>query len=206
MSTNINLRNLLHILKNDWLKKNQPKEYQTALDQYYQTPLHDIIKETVEWFKPYKGQNIYYEISIYNLRTMALDQIKELEQQFNKAATGVFALEYDNAATLILSDGYGYLYKMLLTKNGDTYQFNLWDDTGSNSLLAFNTKNKQLSGEEIRQIEKVMSNYQRGIINCSDCGKEIEKHEIAGRYFAGRYCKVCWEGKWRAIEAKETYD
>ena len=43
-------------------------------------------------------------------------------------------------------------------------------------------------------------------VNCSACDKEITYNEIAGRYFAGIYCKECWENKYKEIEAKETYE
>ena len=48
--------------------------------------------------------------------------------------------------------------------------------------------------------------YSHEIIRCSDCEVAMSKDEIAGRYFAGVYCSDCWERKWKAIEAAETYD
>jgi formamidopyrimidine-DNA glycosylase len=48
--------------------------------------------------------------------------------------------------------------------------------------------------------------YGRGYVRCSDCETKIKTSEIAGRYFAGVYCKDCWDGKWKAIEAKENYE
>lgn len=44
------------------------------------------------------------------------------------------------------------------------------------------------------------------IIYCSDCGKKMPKSEIAGHYFAGSYCKDCWEGYWKEKESKEDYN
>ena len=87
--------------------------------------------------------------------------------------------------------------------------FSLWDDF-SQSLGQFNLgenyKNEVPSEEFIKWIEKVTEEYCKGIVHCSDCGREIHKNEIAGRYFAGIYCKNCWEGKWKAIEAREDYN
>ncbi len=54
--------------------------------------------------------------------------------------------------------------------------------------------------EMFRRVEQ----YTKGIYHCSDCDAEMT--EIAGRYFAGIYCEKCWAQKWKAIEAKETYN
>lgn len=51
-----------------------------------------------------------------------------------------------------------------------------------------------------------INNWLSGYIKCSDCGELIRIEDIAGNYFAGMYCKHCWETKWKAIEARETYD
>lgn len=211
----MNLRDLLHIFKDrkGWLKENHPEKYQEKLNEYYACDLHKEIREIVEWFakhpKLYTNQDIHFEISISNIKNknMTLDDIIKIKEKFNKVATGIFGLYYDNCANLIMSDTFGHLYSVGVHKNNNsTYNFHLWDDSGASSLLSFTTKNNLLSKEEIDKIEKVMCNYREGIINCSDCGKEIYKHEIAGRYFAGQYCQRCWDTKWKAIEAKETYN
>ena len=58
----------------------------------------------------------------------------------------------------------------------------------------------------IKWLEKTVDNFENHIINCCECGKEIAFSEIAGKYFAGVYCKDCWENKWKEIEAKEDYN
>ena len=55
-------------------------------------------------------------------------------------------------------------------------------------------------------ILKALYNYIQGIIKCHGCGKEISFGQIAGAYFAGRYCEKCWESKFRKLEAKESYN
>ena len=60
--------------------------------------------------------------------------------------------------------------------------------------------------EFIEWLDKTLKNYFKGIVKCSDCGKEIKKEDIAGRYFAGMYCKDCWEREWKEKEEHETYD
>ena len=58
----------------------------------------------------------------------------------------------------------------------------------------------------IKWVEETVDNFENHIINCCECGKEIAFSEIAGKYFAGVYCKDCWENKWKEIEAKEDYN
>ena len=58
----------------------------------------------------------------------------------------------------------------------------------------------------VDKLAKTITDKENGIVECSDCEKKIKINEIAGRYFAGIYCKDCWENKWQAIEAKETYE
>jgi hypothetical protein len=59
----------------------------------------------------------------------------------------------------------------------------------------------------INEVVNRMEEFTQGYTHCSDCGTRIKYHgEVAGRYFAGVYCEKCWDGKWKAIEAKETYN
>lgn len=62
------------------------------------------------------------------------------------------------------------------------------------------------SNDFIEWIEKLTYEYCNNIVHCSDCDKEIKENEIAGRYFAGIYCKGCWERAWKEREARENYE
>ena len=91
------------------------------------------------------------------------------------------------------------------------WEISLWDDTGCVALgklyqELIDKEKDVLSDENYREMYRITENYVKGIIACSDCKTEIKKTEVAGNYFAGNYCKNCWERKWKAIEAKETYD
>ncbi len=83
------------------------------------------------------------------------------------------------------------------TKNAET---NIWVNNGSTSICSVG---KTLT---ILEVKKILDNYINGCVNCSDCKKLIEIKDIAGQYFAGRYCKECWERKWRSVEEKESYN
>lgn len=85
-------------------------------------------------------------------------------------------------------------------------QFILWD-SDDKTLGSFSVEEKNPPTEEfLKWIYETIEKYIEGIIHCSDCGREIKKNEIAGRYFAGIYCKECWNREWKEREAKETYD
>ena len=65
---------------------------------------------------------------------------------------------------------------------------------------------KGFNEEQFSPIYEAITNFLSGFIHCSDCGKLIKREEVAGHFYAGSYCKDCWEGKWKAIEARENYD
>ena len=123
---------------------------------------------------------------------------------------------YDNTH-LKWSNIYGQLFSLSVhyqdnqrTKE-EYWEINLWDHSGSITLITLNQKleskfSDTISEENYKQLKIVSEDFVRGKINCSDCGTKINISEIGGSYFAGRYCKDCWERKWKAIEAKETYN
>ena len=90
-----------------------------------------------------------------------------------------------------------------LIKHGE---FNLWHET-YDSLGEYKININEVPDENfIEWLDNKIDNFLRDKINCSDCGNLISNQEVAGRYFAGQYCKECWERKWKEIEAKEKYD
>lgn len=85
--------------------------------------------------------------------------------------------------------------------------FTIWTSDGGTVVDHYSIKN--LSCPDLNfcsWISSTLRKFGEGYVKCSDCGKWIKSEEVAGRYFAGQYCKECWEGKWRAIEAQETYN
>lgn len=83
----------------------------------------------------------------------------------------------------------------------------LWGQNGLTSICYYNSKLS--TDENIKKMVEYFDDYLAGFIHCSDCGKKFPAAECAHyrrSYFAGRYCQDCWDNKWKAIEAKETYD
>lgn len=87
-------------------------------------------------------------------------------------------------------------------------EVNLWANKGSTAL--FDKEGFDFFKSDITplvdEIFEAIHDKENGIIRCSDCGRKISADEVAGHYFAGSYCKHCWDTKWKAIEASETYD
>lgn len=80
----------------------------------------------------------------------------------------------------------------------------VWADDGNTSI--YNEEHISDIDSISCVIANVITDWQTGYIRCSDCGKRIKKSEVAGQYFAGRYCHDCWSNTWCKIEAKETYE
>lgn len=85
-------------------------------------------------------------------------------------------------------------------------EFCVWDESGNTSVLHCGIDSSNVPSKDfIDQLHETLNNYNNGICRCSDCGIGMTKDDVAGRYFAGIYCKNCWDKEWKAIEAAETY-
>ena len=83
----------------------------------------------------------------------------------------------------------------------------IWDEKGTTSLGEIQYDKESTTFNEVyNYLHNIMDEYCKGLIHCSDCEKLIPMKDVAGHYFAGSYCRDCWERKWKEIEAKETYE
>jgi hypothetical protein len=158
---------------------------------------HLEIKQSMIKNKPL----LYFETNNKDGVVKLFKQLKEL--------TGY---KYDNKH-LKWSNLFGYLFAISIyaDKKHKSWEINLWDQTGGIAILRLEQpmtelETDMLSNDVYDEMCQVTEQYVRGFINCSDCKTQIKKSEIAGSYFAGVYCTDCWEGKWKEIEAKETYN
>lgn len=102
------LRDLLHHLKNNYLKDNKPEEFKER-DDNCKKNLYDFVRKDVEYFTNHNNKvctnaNVHFEIPISCLNRMKPSELCELSRRFNKAATGLFGLQYDNLTKLIITD------------------------------------------------------------------------------------------------------
>ena len=102
------------------------------------------------------------------------------------------------------------------------WEITIWDYKGTKTVgvwyKTYAADDDKLNINEIRSIKTRLEEFTLHILHCSDCqttmpsdrgiafNPEYHKEYYGGQYFAGHYCKKCWEVKWRAIESRENYD
>lgn len=95
---------------------------------------------------------------------------------------------------------------------GDEFAFQIygstlhvWNAYGHVSLGHWDLSNNP--NKAVNEILETSEHWTRGEVRCSDCGNWMNYQENNKQhYFAGVYCLSCWNGKWKAIEAKENYE
>lgn len=108
--------------------------------------------------------------------------------------------DYANDTTYLEYKGHFFSFLIIESK------FLLWGENSIN-LGDYNIVEKDYpSYDFVRWLDDRLEKSIKGIYHCSDCKKEMKKNEIAGRYFAGIYCRDCWEREWKEREEQETYD
>ncbi|MFC8685988.1 hypothetical protein [Brevibacillus porteri] len=154
-----NMRDMLYHLKsNDFVKYNGQEKHDESV-RYLNENLYNAIKDNVEFFafhpKLYKNQDVFFQVSIscFSNLNLNLDDLIEIQDRFNSSAVGLYGKSYDNSAYIMLSDGYGRLFKSYISKSGSGYTLNLYDTTGGINLATINTKTKELSKDEIKILE-----------------------------------------------------
>lgn len=122
-----------------------------------------------------------------------------------------FSYKWGNSHKFLQITMQGHLFTFSVYSDKNNWTINLWDVTGANALGSYSVpiidKEKDiLPNETFFSIIDDCEDFVRGVQSCSGCKTKIKKEEIAGQYFAGRYCEKCWESKYRAMEARETYN
>jgi hypothetical protein len=189
-----------------------------------ETSITEMLKEKGINFTPsiVIGINNLERIPLIELETNNKDGVYNVVR---KAIKPIVNYGWDSGI-LRVSNIYGdeFSISIFLGKNKGIpsgWNINIWNHMGSSTIGVWNKPYKdnddKLTREEISDIKKRLEEYSHHIQHCSDCsstmptGKDIKKteehqKEYGGMYFAGRYCLDCWERKWKAIEAKETYE
>jgi hypothetical protein len=181
-----------------------------------------------------KAMEIFFtpsiEIRIDNLERIPLIELmpnneESIYNQVRKSIKSVLNYTWDNSilrVSNIFGDEFAIYINLGKFKDVPTgWEITIWNYKGNSTIGSWKKKyigvDDKLTREEIRDMKKRLEEYSYNIQHCSDCGATMpsdkticktEKHEkeFGGQYFAGHYCKDCWERKWKAIEAKETYE
>lgn len=188
-----NLRNLLWHMKHKGLK-DEAEQVTECKEQLY-----DAIEDNVNYFTNWKenclvsNPDVYYSIPMFKFEPfygLTLDKFIEIQERFNKAATGLFGLTYDNSAHIILTDIYGHPFRTFCTycEYSKTYELHIHDMTGQRSLYTIETKNPQLTKEQIDEIKK--------------CHNKLMEQYEKEKESANRYQQIC---KYKDYIRKDNY-
>lgn len=168
------------------------------LVEFMMTPL-------IEFTEGYKNEGLKLETKYTTIR---------------KAFKGITGYPFDNGI-LVTMDSYGNPFKMSVhlqevlfpkkEQREESWVIHTWDATGSTQVIrvefpVVDMLNDKMPSDTKNTLLEALNGYTHGKRTCSGCQKTMDVTEVAGQYFAGLYCKTCWETKYRAIEAKETYD
>ena len=197
-----NLRNLLWHMKHKGLK-DEPERVAECKEQLY-----EAIEDNIDYFRNYKenhliaNPDIYYTIPMSKFNHgLTLDKFIEIKERFNKAATGLFGLQFDNSASILLTDlcGRSYISGCYYHEHSKTYELCVYDMTGCIKLCNICTKNPKLTKEQVDELEKChnklmelyeeskeSSNRYQQICKYKDY---IRKEDVKGGY-AHYTCKV----------------
>lgn len=178
-------RELLWHFKHDITDQAKREEY----DKECRDKLYDVITEDTKYFRKAMYSNlseVIYTISLYTLAQHKPSEVCEFARRFNKSATGIYGLEYDNQTDIAVLDLYGNPFKMLaFSPNGYTvkqYEFRFYNMNGQGLLYEFteNLKDDKFSKEHLDELWKLkerQDKYYADIKADHDRYEEIKKYK-----------------------------
>ena len=133
------------------------------------------------------------------------EDILTLINSFVRCRNNILEYNFGNGMTKIMYKDTLFTFSVYIDRD-NFVDVAFWDITGTRHIINF-ASDLSVIEKQVNEIQKYLENYCNGIIECSECHKELQmEKDIAGTYYAGVYCKDCWEGKWKAIEARDNYE
>lgn len=143
--------------------------------------------------------NIFKEMQECNV---TFKELYEAIKKWIKFRNEVFGRNCDNTEVYLMRENKRFGFFL----HPNSSEFSLYNDF-SEHLGCFEININDIPNDDfIEWIENITYEYINGIVHCSDCNKAMKKEEIVGRFFAGIYCKECWEREWKERETRENYD
>ena len=130
--------------------------------------------------------------------------VREIED-LRKSVSESINYKWGNTHHHMWSPGHRHLLAFQVTCNTKGLSLNVWT-TNSESLASCGSGGGKDWEEKVKAVFRRIALIDEGQAHCSDCQEIMSMDEKGGRYFGGIYCQSCWDGKWKAVEAKETYD
>lgn len=188
-----NLRNLLWHMKYKGLK-DEAEKIAECKEQIY-----DAVEDNINYFTNWKenclisNPDVFYSIPMSHFEPfygLTLDKLIKTQERFNNAATGLFGLQYDNSASIILTDIYGHPFvsHCRYASHSKSYELNIWDMTGRIHLYSISTKNSQLTKEQVDEMKK--------------CHNKLMEYYEKQKESANRYQQIC---KYKDYIRKDNY-
>jgi hypothetical protein len=135
-------------------------------------------------------------------------EVEAILNDFDRHVRDSLGCYYSNSV-LQISNLYGDLFAyhlMVRDKARKEWTLMLWGKHQALGKWFLNEEDITNNWQVIREALKATEEFSLGVIPCSECSTKIKTHEVAGRWFAGVYCKECWEGGIKQQEAKQNYD
>lgn len=154
------------------------------------------------WFNEETRQvyscNIFRSMQTHNI---TFEQLEQILNKWTDIRNELFGKHCHNREVYLVRENLRFAFMAL--KDGE---FIIWNDF-SYKLGSYKIDFYDIPSDEfIKWVDKITLDYCNDKIVCSGCNKKINKKDIAGRIFAGIYCKDCWETKYKEEESKINYD
>ena len=134
------------------------------------------------------------------------EDILELINSFVRCRNDILGYNFGNGMSKIMYKNTLFTFSVHIQSNGHV-DVTFWDINGTTSVFNITSKDLLVTDKQVNEIQKRLENYCNNIVECSECHKELQMgKDIAGTYYAGVYCRDCWESKWKAIEARDNYE
>lgn len=181
------------------------------IPQEHKTELTEILEKRGIYFTPTIKISIndFEKISLLDFE---LNNREGVYEKVRQAIKPVVNYTWDNnilRVTNIFGDEF-CIQIYLAKKNGNAsnWEITLWDYHGTTTIGVWYKKysgdGDKLSFDEIRDIKERLDEFTHNILHCSDCQStmpsdnnmkktDLHQKEYGGQYFAGHYCKDCWE-------------
>lgn len=142
-----------------------------------------------------------------HLKKVGIKGLRNIMSGQCRAVKATLSLPYDNSANMRIRNIYGDEFVFTIDRK-EPILF-LWNHGGNKTVGCYEVP------KELEQIRSDMNLYSQGLVRCASCKEPTSIHDPGGQYFAGLYCRGCWEGTkgkmkdqggFRALEARETYN
>lgn len=149
-----NLRNML------WNMKHKNSDDDGGVIVECNDSLYDAVEDNIDFFKSRLGNNMntkmFYSIPIYMFRNnLTLDDLIDIQKKFSNSAVGLFGLEFDNSASILLVDSNcNYLNVLCCVRGLGMYELYIWDMSGSKLLCKILKEDNRLTDDDIAEINR----------------------------------------------------